>query len=237
MTKKIGVLSNSSLNTVNIKYHEFIRAFGGQPIHIAYVEYSDDEIKDMVAMLDGLVIPGGIDVSPRTYKGEVTWSLFVNHDYDKWQLKFIAEAHTQGKKIFGICRGHQIINIHFGGTLVQDIDDEFDGDGIPEHDQSVNKIDRNQLVHLIVKNPELNDFDGDFLSLGDTLYVNSLHHQAVTNENIGNGLIPLYYSHDIIEAMVDESGQFFSVQFHPEEFDEKDVASLIKILKKFFNTN
>ncbi len=235
MVKKIGMLANTDTNIIGNKYLELIQKIGARPVFIPYLDYTSEEVEEMVAGIDGLIVPGGMDVSPRTYKMSNSCSFGASHYYDNWQLVFISEAIDTKTKIFGICRGHQLLNVYFGGTLVQDIDNEFSEENTIEHNQNHGKFTRSELTHSIFMN-NLKGKMPDFVHYKDGDYVNSFHHQAVTPDTLGKGLIPLFGTDcDVIEIMVHSSMNILSVQFHPEEFSEKDIKTTIKTLKEFFN--
>ncbi len=79
-------------------------------------------MKDYVDALDGLVLQGGADMSPKSY-GETPLQPDVGgrRGARPYEIELFHEFVTQGKPVFGICRGHQVINVALGGTLYQDI--------------------------------------------------------------------------------------------------------------------
>lgn len=147
---------------------------------------------------DGLLLPGGADVNPKLYHQEPDPSVTEFFDeIDDLDIRLIHAFMQQNKPILGICRGIQIINVAFGGTLVQDI---------PNHNQDT---DRHQMSHSvsISKDSELYNL------LGDSLQVNSLHHQII--DQLGEGLKASAYSPEgYIEAI--EHPNILAVQWHPE---------------------
>ena len=228
--KKIGILANTYGAIIGTKYLKLIKDIGAMPYYIPYMKFTTEEKEEILSQVDGLIVPGGIDVSPRTYKTHNLSSENVNHKYDKWQLEFIHLAYTGNKKIFGICRGHQLINVYFGGTLVQDVDANLEP--TIEHNQSVGKNQRYELTHMIKLHPKAKL--PKWIKYKSKDYVNSFHHQAVTIENIGSELIPLFGIEDIIEVMMTKDEQVLTVQFHPEEFEDGDEKATIETLKNFF---
>jgi gamma-glutamyl-gamma-aminobutyrate hydrolase PuuD len=83
---------------------------------------------DVADDLDGLVLQGGVDVSPRTYGEEPRrpeWSGDALRD--EYELALVRAMVDAGKPVLGICRGHQLLNVAFGGSLHQDIKDEVEG--------------------------------------------------------------------------------------------------------------
>ena len=83
---------------------------------------SNIRLRDYARHLDGLVLQGGADVSPQTYSEKATrpeWN--GDSARDMYELELLHEFVEAGKPVLGICRGCQLINVGFGGTLYQDI--------------------------------------------------------------------------------------------------------------------
>ncbi len=151
----------------------------------------------------GLLLPGGGDMDPVYYgekrNGSMEPEVFL--DEGQWEL---LKAFVQAKKpVLGICRGLQMINVFFGGSLYQDL---------AERDAHVQK-DRKDQVHPVKAVPQRG---GIFSELyGEEFMVNSAHHQGV--KEAGEGLRLCLLSRDgVVEALVHESLPIWGVQFHPE---------------------
>jgi putative glutamine amidotransferase len=86
------------------------------------VARSELNLHDYAAALDGLVLQGGVDVAPQSY-GEIAqhpdWA--GDQARDRYEIELVEAFVKAGKPVFGICRGLQLLNVMFGGTLVQDI--------------------------------------------------------------------------------------------------------------------
>ena len=160
--------------------------------------------------LDGLVLQGGADVSPQTYSETATrpeWS--GDRARDLYELELLHEFVDAGKPVLGICRGCQLINVGFGGTLYQDI--ASDVEGATSH---VNDLyDRHR--HTIVF-PKGSSLAGLFPKTGEAL-VNSIHHQSV--KDLGRDITVEAYSQgdNIVEAIRYQRARFvMGLQWHPE---------------------
>lgn len=150
---------------------------------------------------DALLLPGGGDADPALYGQEVRGSNPPDHERDRDELELIRLFLSQEKPILGICRGHQMLNIALGGTLIQDLPDERH-----RHDAQTDtdRVHRVRSVHPLMI--EL---------YGENFVSNSSHHQAV--DRLGDGLVPTCVSEDgVIEGIVHENGKVLGVQFHPE---------------------
>jgi putative glutamine amidotransferase len=176
-------------------------------------------VKDYVDALDGLVLQGGSDIAPESY-GEKPlnpkWSGDVVRD--RYELSLFREFVRQGKPVLGICRGCQMINVAFGGTLYQDLATQIPGSG--EH-RSEAKYENN--VHAMRVLPETwlaKLYPGVTMSR-----INTIHHQAV--KDLGKGLVPEARSDpdDVVEALRWEGESFVvGVQWHPEFMDPQDAT-------------
>jgi len=157
------------------------------------------------ALWDMLLLPGGGDLEPWRYGRENTASRGLEPERDEAELALLAEFTAAGKPVLGVCRGLQVVNVFFGGTLVQDI---------PGHG-AVNGADR---LHDIRTAPS------PLLALcGEHVLVNSAHHQAV--DRLGSGLRAVQWSSDgVVEALCHHSLSVWAVQWHPERLKPSGVG-------------
>src|SRR4030095_14969116 len=80
------------------------------------------KVKNYVDALDGLLLQGGADMSPKSYGESPINPLWAGDEIrDAYEIELFHEFVSQGKPVFGICRGHQLINVALGGTLYQDV--------------------------------------------------------------------------------------------------------------------
>ncbi|MGA2549298.1 MAG: gamma-glutamyl-gamma-aminobutyrate hydrolase family protein [Burkholderiaceae bacterium] len=166
---------------------------------------------DYVAQLDGLVLQGGADVSPASYNEEPLkpeWSGDkIRDDFERELLMEFVEA---GKPVLGICRGAQLINVAFGGTLYQDIGaqhpnaiDHVDNDAYDRHHHEVRIEPGTRLAKLY---PGL-----------ESGRITSIHHQGV--RTLARDVVVEAWSvpDGMPEALrVMGRGYVFGVQWHPE---------------------
>ena len=173
---------------------------------------------------DGLLLPGGDDINPARYGEENHGSRGIDDSLDKLQFSVLEAFVNAGKPVLGICRGHQVINVFFGGTMIQDLP-SFDRHA-RDAGQKEDKIHRNKTE------------PGTMLAriYGEEFTSNSSHHQAAGK--IGKGLRVMARSDDgVIEAIYHETLPVYGIQFHPERMclsfaDERTVDGL-RIIQEF----
>ena len=189
-------------------------------------------LRRYVDALDGLVLQGGNDVSPQAY-GEVPLEPQWHGDSvrDRYEMELVHAFVEAGKPVFGICRGLQLLNVAFGGTLWQDLPSQCPG---PVRHVSEGLYEKN--THGLKLTP------GGWL---DSLYpnqseftVNSIHHQGIKT------LAPSFHTEAVcpddgrIEAIRRTNGSFVAgVQWHPE-FHSPDSISTFNdgpVLASFLN--
>lgn len=148
----------------------------------------------------GLLLPGGGDVHPSRFGQETFGSVNINPDLDEAQFALLDAFVRAGKPVLGICRGMQIINIYFGGNIVQDL----------AHSH-IHQYRENDQYHPVRNAP------GSALHrlYGNTCTVNSAHHQSCGR--IGSGLTVTQVAPDgVPEALEHERKPILGVQWHPE---------------------
>ena len=150
---------------------------------------------------DGLLLLGGGDAAPALYGQEDHGSNPPDHDRDRDELELFALFRALNKPILGICRGHQMINIALGGTLIQNLPDERH---CHDKERDADRVHRVTTTHPLLAQL----YGGSFVS-------NSAHHQAL--DRLGEGLSVTCVSDDgVVEGIVHENGRIIGVQFHPE---------------------
>jgi putative glutamine amidotransferase len=201
-------------------YVKAVEAAGGLPVLIP-LGLSEADLYAIFERLDGLLLPGGGDIDPAVYGGQMNPTIWgVDEDRDRVELLLARKAATSTRPVLAICRGHQIFNVALGGTLWTDILTERP-DSL-KHDYY--KIrPRNELIHDVTIQPD------SLLarSLGTTqTMVNSLHHQAV--RRLAPDLRVVATAPDGLIEGAELPGHPFalSVQWHPENLIDDDPAML-----------
>lgn len=191
---------------LNRNYAERIEKAGGIPI----LALSEEEAEAYAELADGLLLSGGKDVQPHLFGQELMYDFVITDiPRDDLEMKVLKAFVDKKKPVFGICRGVQVVNVFFGGTLFQDIPDQLGGD----HSKGVN--------HMIdIKKDSI--LGGLF---GESLLINSYHHQGL--DGLGKGLVATAWSdaggHSLVEAVEHESLPVWAVQWHPERMTGGDT--------------
>lgn len=154
-----------------------------------------------------LLLPGGGDITPVFFGQTDLGSRNVDTELDILQFQFLSRFVAQKKPVLGICKGLQLINVHFGGDITQHI----------ETADTHKWIGRDQFHY--VYHSDLGRRDFFYQLYGNSASVNSAHHQAVNRP--GDGLIPVCRAGDnVIEGLSHESLPILAVQWHPERLPE-----------------
>ena len=209
---------------INSVYLRAIRNAGGIPM-IFPLEVTEDDLRDLVTLTDGVLFTGGDDIHPFLY-GEETDAKCgnVSQPRDSMEMALVPLVMEFGKPIFGICRGIQVLNTAMGGTLYQDIPSQF---------KSELSIAHRQPFAYKVPSHTVDITPGTLLSriLGEehaSIAVNSMHHQAI--KDVAPGLEVCGYAPDkMIEAVYAPDYPFLlGVQWHPEHLttSQPDAAKL-----------
>lgn len=194
-------------------YEESVRRAGGEPVTL---DRNVPLPADLAAVVDGVLFTGGDDIDPALY-GQAPHATYTPAEdgRDTYEIALARAAVAAGLPILAICRGMQVLNVALGGTLIQDIPSEVNGaidHAVPEP--------RFALAHevWVNKGTRLAELMRDKLVEGDTLEVNSRHHQAVAAP--ADGFVVSATAPDgVIEAMERPGDPFcLAVAWHPENF-------------------
>jgi putative glutamine amidotransferase len=175
-------------------------------------------VASYVEVLDGLVLQGGADVAPSTYGQQPIDPRWQGDPVrDRYELALLREFVRQRKPVIGICRGCQLLNVAFGGTLLQDIATQR-----PEAIRHLDPEAYDNWTHTVTLEP--GSALDSLYPAERTLRVNSIHHQAV--DRLGNGLVVEARSTEdgIVEAIKwDGAGYARGLQWHPEFHGDRET--------------
>lgn len=182
------------------------RALGWETELLSAEQLGTDALLDATADADAIVLSGGEDITPGFYGGEPGYEGEGRHyeTADAAEIALVREAALRGTPLLGICRGHQIVNVAFGGTLIQHME------------ESGHRITDLPVEYALVEHPvRIERASALGLRLGEHIAVQSGHHQVV--DRLGRGLLAVGWSHDgHIEAIEHRVLPISGVQWHPE---------------------
>ncbi len=183
-------------------YPRSVALAGGLPVELT----RDADVSGIVERMDALVLSGGADLDPSIYDALPDENLGpLEQDRDTWEMALLDAARERKLPVLAICRGFQLVNIVFGGTLHQHVELE-EGVGHPQWDVSGRSVTHE--VHVV---------DNTIAStlFPEVLGVNSLHHQTV--DLVGEGLVVSAVAPDgVIEGLETPDGSILALQWHPE---------------------
>ena len=217
--RRKGEMLRGSLKVMNhlpfdvywVDYAQGVIAAGGVPV---FLPLSLDPA-EIIPRLDGLLMSGGADIDPKRYGAEPEPELqSIEPARDEFELKILELVYECELPVAGICRGLQILNVHAGGSLYQDV---------PPH--SVRDKAPSTRVHDITTEK------GSILEklYGEKLEVNSLHHQSI--KTLGKHFSASATSNDgIVEGIEHSQLPIVAVQWHPEMLDTRDSDPIFKWL-------
>ncbi|HVH09298.1 MAG TPA: gamma-glutamyl-gamma-aminobutyrate hydrolase family protein [Gemmatimonadales bacterium] len=201
------------------RYVRVLAAAGAVPWVIPLLEGDEPTLRAIYEQLDGLFLPGGVDVDPAAY-GEARGPHCgpIDPARDWAELRLVRWALDEGKPLLAVCRGAQLLNVAFGGTLYQDVAAQHPGALKHDHFPTDGRR-RDDLAHTV------RIAAGSRLARlldAETLSVNSMHHQGIAR--LAPGLVAVATSADgLVEGVESADGQFvLGVQWHPEDLVDVD---------------
>jgi putative glutamine amidotransferase len=215
-----GTPAQNTLYALNPLYSHGVVAVGGAPLQIPH-GVDTRSLRTIFDHVDGLLLSGGGDVDPAFYHEPTGDEVRgVDRERDEIEIELVRWAVEEGKPVFAICRGIQVMNVALGGSLYQDVLSDMpgamrhayvQGEGYPRdflaHDVQLTANSR--VAHLL---------DGDHFP------VNSLHHQGI--KQLAPELTVVGTAPDGLVEAVEIEGHSFAVgvQWHPEALAPKDAV-------------
>lgn len=208
------------VDTLNGRVQGLAEATGWEATRYGAADLGESTLLQLTDSADAVVLMGGEDLAPEWYGGESGYRREGRHyeEADAAQIAIVHRALDRGTPLLGICRGHQLINVALGGTLVQ----HLDGDTM--HLNAGAPVAELMTSHRV----ELDVSSGLARILGESVDVQSAHHQAI--DVLGNGLAVVGRADDgLIEAVEHVHAPIAGVQWHPED-RKAPAGQLLRLL-------
>ncbi len=187
-----------------------VEGAGGVPLFLPLPVDLDAGVAALVGAVDTVILSGGSDVSPATYGEDVRDERWAGQPgRDAFEMAIARRCMHEGKRLLGICRGLQVINVALGGSLWQDLVTMRPGTEVHRSQEQYDALGHE--VH-VEQDTVLAELIGD-----GRQYVNSVHHQGI--KRVADGLTVWATStvDGVIEAVGDpDNSELLAVQWHPE---------------------
>lgn len=201
---------------------DLVRDGGGEPVLLTAAPAPGELADPAQRALDGVVLPGGGDLDPRLYGEEPGAACYdVNPAQDELDLAVARQSIDAGLPVLGVCRGHQLLNVLYGGTLVQDMAPGTVAHREPEPADGAGPWAWHEVE--VQSGTKVAGLYGNNHGGGDgaavvTVKIASGHHQAVAR--VAEGLVVTAVAGDgTVEALEDPERWVASVQWHPEALE------------------
>jgi len=191
-------------------YVASVVAAGGLPVLLPPGPPGDAAARTAVDGVDALILTGGADLAPERYGAELhPETRGARPDRDRWEIDLLAAALDGDVPVLAICRGVQVVNVAFGGTLHQHLPDVVGHEG-----------HRPSPAVLGATGVRLASGSAVAGILGDELKVPCYHHQAL--DRLGDGVVATGWADDGTVEAIEVAGRRFAlgVQWHPEDGDD-----------------
>lgn len=223
ITANVITLDNGAdRSAVGTDYITAVELAGGVPIVLPVVN-GRTAIECQAELIDGLLLSGGFDVNPLLFGEEPAEKLgYVYTDRDIHEIELVKAANLKNIAVLGICRGIQLINVAFGGTIYQDLSAVS---GAIKHMQNAKSFMPTHTVEIAARSLLYSIF-------GNSIVTNSFHHQALNI--VAQELIVTARAQDgIIEGVEKPGDQFFvGVQWHPEMMTSR-YSCMVELFRRF----
>ena len=218
----ISCSNNNDCSTLSKSYSDAVIKSGGIAVLIP-VSTNSTTLLSTIKCLDGIIMSGGGDIHPSYFNETPVKELgYVDPDRDVYDMALIKMAAQHNVPMLGICRGEQLINVAFGGSLYQDLPSQYKSKPLSQHRNSSHSISvaKNSWIAQMAKREDFT--------------VNTFHHQAV--KKIAPGFKATAWSDDgVIEVIENTNGYaIWGVQFHPEKMLCDNNDKIAKNIFEFF---
>jgi putative glutamine amidotransferase len=204
-----------------LPYVDAVRRAGAEAVVLS----NQSPIDDVLAAIDGLILSGGADVDPARYGGRLEHARAqvdkYRADRDDFEFALVRATRARGVPTLCICRGVQAANVAFGGTLIEDVREEF-GERYTIHHRQTYENGLDRADHAPGHEVRLEPSSAVARICGaESFATNSMHHQAL--RDLGDGLVAAGRTSDGVIEAVDATFEhpfFLGMQWHPEELDD-----------------
>lgn len=192
-------------------YVNAVIGVGASPLLVPGVGSDKLDIQHYLSQIDGLLLAGGNDIDASFLSEEaIPWTQNPNPARDETEFALLRKAREMGMPILGICRGHQVLNVAYGGTMLPDVA-HFRPESMRHSQDGVRGTEWHTLN--ITPGSKLHQITGS-----TSFPVNSMHHQAI--DKVADGFVVTAWAQDGLQEGIEsvKEGEFcVGVQFHPED--------------------
>ncbi len=211
------------------KFERYINWLEHNKVDYIVLDFENNE-EDLKKLddCDGLILSGGVDIYPEVYCDWDTPETKGTYEpeRDGFEMRLIEKAIQQNKPILGVCRGLQMLNVYFRGSLIFDLEE-------------IRHVNHKKISEDVDRIHDMNIFEGTLLKeviQSDKVDVTSSHHQSI--DRLGEGLMVTAKASDgVIEAIeyADKKDKNFlmAVQYHPERFLNYEDKASKNLLERF----
>jgi putative glutamine amidotransferase len=208
------------VETLNARVAALAEVTGWESERFAAADLGEQELLRATDGAGAVVLMGGEDLAPEWYGGEGGYPEEGRHyeEADSGQIAVVHRALRRGTPLLGVCRGHQLINVALGGTLLQHLPGET------QHRNAGAPVEELMHSHSV----DLGRTSRLAAVLGESIGVQSAHHQALGA--VAEGLRVVGRASDgVVEAVEHETAPITGVQWHPED-RKAPAGQLLRLL-------